>query len=95
MGTWICLLRIVVNLIENYPEVDEVGFTFGNLSPDWDMPNAHWTGFSPPQEVTHFLRNGEGEDAIYDLGFYKRYLVDIDPRDDVELYSFRRATSFT
>ena len=89
MGTWISHLRIAEKLVKHFPEVDEVTFTFGNLSPDSGIPNADWTVFDPPKEVTHFLRRGEGEDAIHDLEYYEQYLSNIKPEDDVKLYSFR------
>lgn len=89
MGTWISHLRIAEKLLDHFPELDEVTFTFGNLSPDSGIPNADWTQFDPPKEVTHFLRKGQGEDAIHDLEFYQQYLADIKPEDDVKLYSFR------
>jgi hypothetical protein len=89
MGTWISHLRIANTLLKHFPEVDEVTFTFGNLSPDSGIPNADWTEFDPPKEVTHFLRKGEGEDAIHDLEFYKQYLVGIEPKGDLKRYSFR------
>lgn len=89
MGTWISHLRIAEILFERIPGLDEVAFTFGNLSPDSGIPNADWTEFDPPKEVTHFLRRGEGEHAIHDLVYYQEYLTDIHPRDNVKLYSFR------
>lgn len=89
MGTWISHLRIAENLLPHFPEVDEVIFTFGNLSPDSGIPNADWTEFDPPKEVTHFLRKGQEEHEIHDLVYYKQYLADIKPEDDIQLYSFR------
>ena len=89
MGTWISHLRIAENLISYFPEVDEITFTFGNLSPDSGIPNKTWTEFDPPKEVTHFLRKGEGEHAIHDLVYYQQYLANFKPEDDVKLYSFR------
>jgi hypothetical protein len=89
MGTWISHLRVAENLLSYFPEVDEVTFTFGNLSPDSGIPNADWTEFDPPKEVTHFLRRGEEEHAIHDLVYYQQYLKDLKPKDDIQLYSFR------
>jgi hypothetical protein len=76
-------------LLEHFPELDEVTFTFGNLSPDSGIPNADWTQFDPPKEVTHFLRRGEGEHAIHDLVFYEQYLANVRPEENIQLYSFR------
>jgi len=39
--------------------------------------------------VTHFLRKGEGEHAIHDLVYYQQYLANVNPGDDIKLYSFR------
>ena len=89
MGTWIAHLRIAENLLPHFPEVDEVTFAFGNLSPDSGIPNEDWTQFDPPKEVTHFLRKGDGEDAIFDLVYYKDYLANVNPAEDIKLYSFR------
>lgn len=89
MGTWIFHLRIAENLLHSFPGLDESTFAFGNLSPDSGIPNADWTEFDPPKEVTHFLRKGGGEDTIHDLVFYEQYLANIRPEDDIQLYSFR------
>ena len=89
MGTWISHLRIAERLLDRFPQLDEVVFTFGNLAPDSGIPNADWTQFDPPKEVTHFLRGGEGEHAIHDLAFYQQYLANVQPEDDIQLYSFR------
>jgi hypothetical protein len=89
MGTWISHLRIAESLLNHFPELDEVTFAFGNLSPDSGIPNADWTNFDPPKEVTHFLQKGEGEHAIYDLVFYEQYLANVKPEDNIKLYSFR------
>ena len=89
MGTWISHLRIAEKLLSYFPNVDEVTFTFGNLSPDSGIPNEDWTEFDPPKEVTHFLRKGEGEDAIHDLEYYQHYLANIKPEEDIQCYSFR------
>jgi hypothetical protein len=89
MGTWISHLRIAENLLQHFPDLDEVTFAFGNLSPDSGIPNADWTEFNPPKEITHFLQKGEGEHAIHDLVYYRQYLADVNPKEDIKLYSFR------
>jgi hypothetical protein len=89
MGTWICHLRIAEKLLPHFPELDKVTFTFGNLAPDSGIPNETWTEFDPPKEVTHFLQKGEGEDKIRDLVYYRDYLANINPHDDLQSYSFR------
>jgi hypothetical protein len=89
VGTWISHLRVAETLLLHFPGLDEVTFAFGNLSPDSGIPNADWTEFDPPKEVTHFLRRGEGEHAIHDLVFYRQYVAGLRPAADLQLYSFR------
>ena len=89
MGTWICHLRIAEKLLPNFPELDKTLFAFGNLAPDSGIPNETWTEFDPPKEVTHFLQKGEGEDKVRDLVYYREYLANINPQDDIQRYSFR------
>lgn len=88
MGTWISHLRIAEGLLGLLPGVDEVAFTFGNLAPDSGIPNADWTVFDPPKEVTHFLRPGEDEGRIKDMEFYRLYLAPLVPEDDAACYGF-------
>jgi len=64
MGTWISHLRIAEQLLTAMPQLDEVAFIYGNLAPDSGLPNADWSAFDPPKEVTHFLRPGEDEGRI-------------------------------
>jgi hypothetical protein len=89
MGTWICHLRVAEKLLPHFPELDKTLFTFGNLAPDSGVPNETWTEFDPPEEVTHFLQKGEGEGLIRDLAYYREYLANITPQDDIQKYSFR------
>lgn len=89
MGTWICHLRITEQLLPHLPELDKVLFTYGNLAPDSGIPNETWTQFDPPKEVTHFMEKGEGEAMIRDLDYYREYLAGLDPKDDIQKYSFR------
>ncbi len=88
MGTWICHLRIAEALLPDFPQLDPIAFSFGNLAPDSGIPNADWSSFDPPKEVTHFLRSGEGEGRIRDLTFYYTYVVPAQHDSDVACVSF-------
>jgi hypothetical protein len=87
MATWIGHLRIAEQLLAAMPSLDEAAFTFGNLGPDSGVPNADWSEFDPPKQVTHFLRDGGGEDRIHDLEFYHDYLLPVSSRDNAT-YSY-------
>ena len=88
MGSWISHLRIAANLFNRLPGLDEVAFTFGNLAPDSGMPNADWTVFDPPKEVSHFLSSNGGESAVQDLVFYRQYLCSCKRDQDPAVFSF-------
>ncbi|NJK45065.1 MAG: hypothetical protein HC933_12965 [Pleurocapsa sp. SU_196_0] len=88
MGTWICHLRVAETLLETWTHLDRTAFAFGNLAPDSGVPNADWTVFDPPKEVTHFLFRGEGEGKIRDLEFYRAHLQNQSRGDAVE-FSYR------
>ncbi|MCB9450758.1 MAG: hypothetical protein H6672_04930 [Anaerolineaceae bacterium] len=81
MTTWIGHLRIAENLLPHLPLLDERLFLFGSLAPDSGVPNADWTQFDPPKEVTHFLEKGLDEGNIKDLHFYRAYLAGVSPDD--------------
>src|SRR5688500_4628335 len=86
MGTWISHLRVAEILLDKLPYLDAAVFACGSLSPDSGIPNADWSAFDPPKEVTHFLDRGQDEGRIKDLEFYRAYLADV-PRDNPN-YSF-------
>lgn len=88
MGTWMCHLRIAEALLPDFPQFDPVAFSFGNLAPDSGVPNADWSSFDPPKEVTHFLRPGEGEGRIRDLTFYYTYVAPAQHDSDMARVSF-------
>ena len=89
MATWIAHLRVAEGLLALMPHLDEAGFMYGNLAPDSGKPNADWTAFDPPKEITHFLRRGEDEDKIHDLMFYRGYVAAYKAEDNLADYSFR------
>jgi len=94
MAPWITHLRIA-EALTSLGATDKTAFAYGSLAPDSGKPNADWTAFDPPKEVTHFLHHGEGEDKIRDIEFYLDY-VKAGPHfeDDLADNSFRRGYFF-
>ena len=86
MTTWIGHLRIAEALLTTRPGLDEMAFALGNLGPDSGIPNDDWSEFDPPRVVTHFQREGGGEDRIHDLAFYRDYLLLLLPDDPLHSY---------
>ncbi len=88
MGSWVSHLRIAELLLNHLTEVDRTAFTFGNLAPDSGLPNANWTVFDPPKEISHFLSAGSNENNVQDLIFYRQYLQPCNRRQNPATYSF-------
>lgn len=79
MGTWICHLRVAEQLFYQIQGLEFAAFIAGSLAPDSGVPNETWTDFDPPKSVTHYLKDGFGEDRIRDLEFYNAYLKSTHP----------------
>jgi hypothetical protein len=88
MGTWISHLRIAEACAERIPELDQTAFVFGSLAPDSGLPNADWSAFDPPREVTHFTTAGGEDHNCRDLDFYREYVQTHPPEQDLAAYSF-------
>jgi len=55
MATWGVHIRIAEAILkENRFEVDKTSFLVGNIAPDAGMPNADWSQFTPPPEISHW-----------------------------------------
>jgi len=89
MGTWISHLRVAEILLPHLKGLDQTAFTFGNLAPDSGVPNADWTSFDPPKEISHFIPEGSGENNVRDLLFFRQYIQPLDHAQDIFTFSFR------
>lgn len=76
MATWGIHMMIVDDLLDRKKlGLDERGFVIGNIAPDCNVENQDWTGFTPPREVTHWMRSSTKLSADYE-GFYQAYIQD-------------------
>ena len=74
MATWITHLKIADSVLRKYPGLDRRGFCVGNIAPDCNVENADWTAFTPPREVTHWMR-GERKLAADCDAFCDQYIL--------------------
>lgn len=74
MATWITHLMIADGVLKQFPELDRRGFCVGNIAPDCNVENEDWTAFTPPREVTHWMR-GERKVASDCDGFRDEYII--------------------
>ena len=59
MATWATHLMIADKLLVSFPTLDRRGFCVGNIAPDCNIENADWSEFTPPREITHWMRGKE------------------------------------
>ena len=75
MATWITHFRIGDYFLDRIPGIVPAPFIVGNIGPDCGVPNADWSAFTPPTEISHWKEQGEdcrsGE-------FAAEYLCDAD-----------------
>ena len=73
MANWITHTILADRLLERGIALDKRGFCLGNIAPDCNVENEDWTAFTPPREVTHWMRGGK-ETADYE-GFYRKHIA--------------------
>lgn len=88
MATWIGHLRIAENLLEVLPELDRAYFAFGSLAPDCGRRGQDGSGFVPPKEVSHRLKEVGDQLIFQDLLFYREFLSGVAPQNDPDRYAF-------
>jgi len=68
-------LRVADRLLDRLEGIREKEFIMGNIAPDSGVPNADWTAYAPPTEVSHF-KTYLGDSRIYEnaVGFVNRYM---------------------
>jgi len=92
MATWIAHLRVAENLLKGMPELDPAQFAIGSIAPDSGLPDEKWEKFSPPPEITHFIKPGHSVWDSADLEFYRRYVLPLGTGGNyhpTQIFSFR------
>ena len=85
MATWGAHFRIAEKLLKEYPNLSRGYFAIGNIAPDCGLPNKNWSSFTPPKAISHFavskmsnfLEIDSDKFILNDIGFFFRYLKDI------------------
>lgn len=75
MATWITHMMIADNLLKSGIDLDEKGFSVGNIAPDCNVENEDWSEFTPSREVTHWM-NGKSKLTVDYEGFFDEYIKD-------------------
>lgn len=86
MANWITHAALADLLLQRLPSLHRRGFCVGSIAPDCNIENPDWTAFTPPREVTHFMRGESKLSADY-IGFWREYAVGRAGASDEE-YSF-------
>lgn len=56
MANWITHERVADILLARGLDLDRTGFCVGNVAPDCNVENEDWTSFTPPREITHWMK---------------------------------------
>lgn len=86
MANWITHAALADLLLRRLPWLHRRGFCVGSIAPDCNIENADWTAFTPPREITHFMRGESKLSADY-TGFWSEYAADHAVASDEE-YGF-------
>lgn len=87
MATWVTHLMIADAVLEALPQLHRRGFCVGSIAPDCNVENADWTAFTPPREVTHWMR-GERKQISDCHAFCEAYILPCQASRDSEEYAF-------
>ena len=89
MASWMIHLRVADRLLDTIPGLDATAFIIGNIAPDSGVPNADWTAYSPPKEVSHY-KTRRNDETFFDL---ERFRAGYLTPEQIRAYS-RREFSF-
>ena len=90
MASWMVHLRVADKLLDHIEGIRETEFIVGNIAPDSGVPNADWTVYTPPKDVSHFKTYLADGTSIIDVQTYLRQYFTTEKRADYsrEQYSF-------
>ena len=72
MCNWITPSMIADHILARRPDLDRRGFAIGSIAPDCNVENETWTDFTPPREVTHWMKDHKKRTDDY-LDFFAKY----------------------
>lgn len=90
MASWMVHLRVAELLLERLEGIAKQEFIMGNIAPDSGVPNADWTAYAPPSQVSHFKTYLENGSAYIDVERYLEQYFTAEKRAgySIEQYSF-------
>ena len=90
MASWMIHLRIADRLLDEIHGLDETAFVMGNIVPDSGVPNADWSVYSPPKNVSHY-KVKRGNESFFDLD---RFILEHFSPERIRSYSLREFSFF-
>lgn len=90
MASWMVHLRVADKLLDRLKGIAETEFIVGNIAPDSGVPNADWTAYAPPGEISHFKTYLDDGSVKIDVEKYRRQYFTEEGRAEYsrEQYSF-------
>jgi hypothetical protein len=75
LATWLAHLRIAEKIKDRIPGISLPYLMIGSIAPDSGVPDETFRNYNPPNEITHFKTNLEGDNKRINLeAFYEKYL---------------------
>lgn len=75
MASWMVHLRVADILLSETKGLSDTEFVIGNIAPDSGTPNADWSSYVPPTEISHFCDNPEDKKGtISPEKFFKKHI---------------------
>ena len=90
MASWMIHLRVADSLMDTIAGIDQTAFVMGNIAPDSGVPNADWSAYIPPKDVSHY-KTKPGDMTFYDID---RFLAEHFSADRRKTYSHRTWSFF-
>ena len=89
MCNWITHAMIADIILACHPQLHARGFAIGSIEPDCNIENEDWTAFTPPREVTHWMKDRKKRTGDY-LDFFAQYRKQpaVSPEEDAFLLGY-------
>ena len=73
MSGWVTHLMVADLILKEHPALNKRGFCVGSIAPDCNIESEDWTSFTPPREITHWMKGEKKNTADYE-GFFEEYI---------------------
>ena len=92
MASWMIHLRVADSLMDTIAGIDQTAFVMGNIAPDSGVPNADWSAYIPPKDVSHY-KTKPGDMTFYDIDRFLAEHFSV-PVESVDIHPFMNTVGY-